>query len=163
MPRVLGVDLGSVRVGLAIGAGDQQTTRVAGHAAFAGGAVVMGACALMFAAAPRALARLVTDQRAVLDTAVPLLLVVAVFQLSDGIQAVGAGVLRGAADTRFPLYANLVGHWLIGLPIALYLGFRLRWGVVGLWWGLCVGLTVVAVALLVRFEALSRRRIEPIG
>ena len=154
---------GSVRVGLAIGAGDQQTTRVAGHAAFAGGAVVMGACALMFAAAPRALARLVTDQRAVLDTAVPLLLVVAVFQLSDGIQAVGAGVLRGAADTRFPLYANLVGHWLIGLPIALYLGFRLRWGVVGLWWGLCVGLTVVAVALLVRFEALSRRRIEPIG
>ena len=98
-----------------------------------------------------------------LDTAVPLLLVVAVFQLSDGIQAVGAGVLRGAADTRFPLYANLVGHWLIGLPIAVFLGFTLRWGVVGLWWGLCAGLTVVAVALVLRFEGLSRRRIAPIG
>ena len=154
---------GSVRVGLAIGAGKQQATRLAGHAAFAGGAMVMGASALTFAVAPRALARLITDQGTVLDTAVPLLLVVAVFQLSDGIQAVGAGVLRGAADTRFPLYANLVGHWLIGLPIAVFLGFRLRWGVVGLWWGLCAGLTVVAIALVLRFEGLSRRRIAPIG
>ncbi|HYU25366.1 MAG TPA: MATE family efflux transporter [Thermoanaerobaculia bacterium] len=154
---------GSVRVGLAIGAGDQHATRLAGHAAFAGGAAVMGTSALMFAVAPRALARLITDQRTVIDIAVPLLLVVAVFQLSDGIQAVGAGVLRGAADTRFPLYANLVGHWLIGLPIACFLGFRLHWGVVGLWWGLCAGLTVVAVALVARFEALSRRRIAPIG
>jgi MATE family, multidrug efflux pump len=151
---------GSVRVGLAIGARDQQGTRFAGHAAFAGGALVMGVCALMFVVVPGALARLLTDQSAVIGAAAPLLLVVAVFQISDGVQAVGSGVLRGAADTRFTMYTNLVGHWLIGLPIALYLGFHLGWGVVGLWWGLCAGLTVVAIALVVRFETLSRRPIE---
>ena len=117
---------GSVRVGLAIGAGNQQATRLAGHAAFAGGAMVMGASALTFAVAPRALARLITDQRTVLDTAVPLLLVVAVFQLSDGIQAVGAGLLSGAADTvaavresRRPLVHRLPSRVLPRLHVAL--------------------------------------------
>ncbi len=152
----------SVRVGLAIGARDQSATRRAGHVAFLGGVLLMGTSAATFAWIPRQLARLLTDQEPVLAAAVPLLMVVAFFQLSDGIQAVGAGVLRGAGDTRYTLYANVVGHWFIGLPVALFLGFHLGWGVVGLWWGLFAGLTVVAVALLVRFELLSRRTIEPL-
>lgn len=154
---------GSVRVGQAIGRRDQPGTRAAGHVAFLGGAIVMGTSAALFALVPRAMARLVTDQENVLETAIPLLLVVAVFQLSDGIQAVGAGVLRGAGDTKYTLYANLVGHWCVGLPIALLLGFRMHFGVVGLWWGLCAGLTVVAVILFLRFERLSRNAIEPIA
>jgi MATE family multidrug resistance protein len=153
---------GSVRVGLAIGARDRLATRTAGHVAFLGGALVMGTSAALFSLIPRAMARLVTDQDSVLSAAVPLLLVVAVFQLSDGIQAVGAGVLRGAGDTKFTLYANLFGHWCVGLPIALYLGFYLHHGVVGLWWGLCAGLTIVAVLLFARFETLSRHAIEPL-
>ncbi|MEK6373549.1 MAG: hypothetical protein AABO58_12725 [Acidobacteriota bacterium] len=68
----------------------------------------------------------------------------------------------GAGDTKYTLYANLLGHWCIGLPVALLLGFRLRLGVVGLWWGLCAGLTVVAVLLFLRFERLSRTAIEPL-
>ena len=84
------------------------------------------------------------------------------FQLSDGVQAVGGGVLRGAGDTKFTFYANLFGHWLIGLPIALYLGFERELGIVGLWWGLCAGLTVVAVMLILRFERLSRELIAPL-
>jgi MATE family multidrug resistance protein len=153
---------GSVRVGLAIGARDRLATRTAGHVAFLGGVLVMGTSAALFALIPRAMARLVTDQSSVLSAAVPLLLVVAVFQLSDGTQAVGAGVLRGAGDTKFTLYANLFGHWCIGLPVALYLGFYLRHGVVGLWWGLCAGLTIVAVLLFLRFEKLSKTAIEPL-
>jgi MATE family multidrug resistance protein len=154
---------GSVRVGRAIGRRDQQGTRAAGRVAFLGGAIVMGTSAALFALVPRAMARLVTDQENVLDAAIPLLLVVAFFQLSDGIQAVGAGVLRGAGDTKYTLYANLVGHWCVGLPIALLLGFHFHFGVVGLWWGLCAGLTVVAVILFLRFERLSRNAIEPIA
>jgi MATE family multidrug resistance protein len=154
---------GSVRVGLGVGARDRIATRTAGHAAFLGGAIVMGTSALLFTFIPRALARLVTDQESVLRAAIPLLLVVAFFQLSDGIQAVGAGVLRGAGDTKFTLYANLVGHWCVGLPVALLLGFTLGYGVVGLWWGLCAGLTVVAVILFIRFELLSRSSIEPLA
>ena len=90
------------------------------------------------------------------------MLVAAVFQLSDGVQAVGAGVLRGAADTKYTFYANMFGHWLIGLPIALWLGFSRGLGITGLWWGLCVGLTIVAVLLFVRFERLSRTAIAPL-
>jgi MATE family multidrug resistance protein len=153
---------GSVRVGIAIGRRDQQATRMAGHVAFLGGVLVMGTSAALFALMPRVMARLVTNQESVIQAAVPLLLVVAVFQLSDGIQAVGAGVLRGAGDTKVTLYANLFGHWCIGLPVALLLGFGLHLGVVGLWWGLCAGLTVVAVLLFLRFERLSRTGIEPI-
>lgn len=153
---------GSVRVGIGIGAGDAVATRIAGHVAFLAGGGVMAVSALIFALAPRPIARLVTDKESVLTAAIPLLLVAAVFQLSDGIQAVGAGVLRGAGDTRYAFYANLVGHWLVGLPIALLLGFYHRLGIVGLWWGLCAGLTVVAVMLFVRFQRLSAREIAPI-
>jgi multidrug resistance protein, MATE family len=153
---------GTVRVGIGVGARDPLATRTAGHAAFAGGALVMGASALAFAIAPGAIARLITDQENVIAASIPLLMVAAVFQLSDGIQAVGAGVLRGAGDTKYTFYANIVGHWLVGLPVALLLGFRFGMGIVGLWWGLCAGLSVVAVLLFIRFEKLSRGVIAPI-
>lgn len=154
---------GSVRVGLAIGARDESGTRMAGHVTFLGGAVVMGVSALAFALAPAPIARLITNQENVIAAAIPLMMVAAVFQLSDGIQAVGAGVLRGAADTKYTFYANMVGHWLVGLPIALWLGFSRGLGIVGLWWGLCAGLTVVAALLFVRFERLSRGAIAPVA
>lgn len=153
---------GSVRVGHAIGARDAAGTRIAGQVAFAGGAIIMGVSAISFALFPRQIARLVTDQQSIIEAAVPLMIVAAVFQLSDGIQAAGAGVLRGAADTRFAFIANVIGHWCVGLPVALYLGFHAGMGVVGLWWGLCVGLTVVAILLFTRFERLSRKLIEPV-
>jgi multidrug resistance protein, MATE family len=153
---------GSVRVGIFIGARDVAGTRRAGHVAFIGGAAVMSVGALAFALCPGPLARLVTNQPSVIAAAIPLLLVAAVFQLSDGIQAVGAGVLRGAGDTKFTFWANLVGHWVVGFPIALWLGFGRNMGIVGLWWGLCAGLTVVAALLFARFERLSRREIVPL-
>ncbi|HEY0593040.1 MAG TPA: MATE family efflux transporter [Thermoanaerobaculia bacterium] len=153
---------GSVRVGRAIGARDQGGTRLAGLTAFAAGTGFMSLAALMFLLFPRPLALLLTNQEAVLSIAVPLLAVAAVFQISDGVQGVGAGVLRGAGDTRYAFVANLVGHWLVGFPIALLLGFTLGRGIVGLWWGLCVGLTAVAVLLLARFWRLSSTEIAPI-
>jgi MATE family multidrug resistance protein len=111
---------------------------------------------------PGALARTLSDQPDVIAASVPLLAVCAVFQLSDGIQGVGAGVLRGAGDTRFAFLANLVGHYAVGLPVAIALGLYLGRGVIGLWWGLCAGLTAVAVALLTRFLRLSAREILPL-
>ena len=153
---------GAVRVGIGIGARDVAATRFAGHTAFFGGAVFMSVSALAFLLFPRAITRLVTNQEDVIAHALPLMLVAAVFQLSDGVQAVGAGVLRGAGDTKYAFVANLIGHWLIGLPIALFLGFHQKLGIVGLWWGLCVGLTAVAAMLFVRFERISRSGIAPL-
>ena len=154
---------GSVRVGIGVGSRNAAATRIAGHVAFIAGAGVMSLAAVAFLTFPRPLARLFTNQEAVIATALPLFLVAAYFQLSDGVQAVGGGVLRGAGDTKFTFYANVLGHWLIGLPVALYLGFERQLGIVGLWWGLCAGLTVVAVILFLRFERLSRNEIEPLA
>jgi multidrug resistance protein, MATE family len=154
---------GSVRVGRAIGAGNRAGTRLAGLVAFGGGAAAMSAAAILFLLFPRALARIITNQPEVIATSIALLMVAAIFQISDGIQGVGAGVLRGAGDTRFAFLANIVGHWVIGLPIALLLGFYAGFGIVGLWWGLCAGLTAVAAMLFIRFLLLSSKPIRPLS
>jgi MATE family multidrug resistance protein len=152
----------SVRVGLAIGARDRDRTRMAGFAALLAATSWMSCAALLLAFAPRAVARLVTNQMDVIAAAVPLLFVAAVFQLADGIQIVATGALRGAGDTHFSFIANFIAYWVIGLPIALYLGFGRSMGVVGLWWGLCAGLVVVATLLFLRFNRMSSREIVPV-
>ena len=154
---------GSVRVGIGVGSRSIAATRVAGQAAFIGGIAIMSVGALSFALFPRAIARLVTNEQNVINTAVPLFVIAALFQLSDGLQAVGSGVLRGAGDTHFSFVSNLIGHWIVGMPIALFLGFSRGMGIVGLWWGLCAGLTAVAVMLIYRFERLSRSEIVPVA
>ena len=82
------------------------------------------------------------------------------FQVFDGLQVVSSGILRGMADTRFPMVMGLVGFWLVGLPISLYLGFRTELGPRGLWWGLVVGLVVVGLLLLARARNRLRREIR---
>jgi MATE family multidrug resistance protein len=152
---------GSVRVGLAVGARDQHATRLAGHAAFVGAALVMAIGALVFISVPSLLARMLTNQANVITASLPLFFVAALFQLSDGLQAAGIGALRGAADTKFAFFSNVVGYWVVGLPVALLLGFKMKMGVVGLWWGFVAGLTVVAILVFVRFQDLSAKEITP--
>jgi MATE family multidrug resistance protein len=154
---------GSVRVGLAVGARDQRATRLAGHATFIGAAMVMAVGALAFMTVPSLLARMLTNQQSVIAAARPLFFVAALFQLSDGLQAAGIGALRGAADTRFAFASNIIGYWLIGFPVALLLGFKMKMGVVGLWWGFVAGLSVVAVLVFLRFQRLSAKAITPVA
>jgi len=152
----------SVRVGWAIGARDTPAARRAGLTAFGAGAAVMSLSALAFVLFPGALARAMTDDASVIAVAAPLLRVAAAFQVFDGVQGVGAGVLRGAGDTRYTFAANMVGHWLIGFPVAIALGVLGPLGITGLWWGLAAGLAAVAAGLLGRFLRLSAREIAPI-
>jgi MATE family multidrug resistance protein len=151
---------GSVRVGRAIGAKDTAGARRAGTAAIACTAGFMALAALVFTAFPGALGRSMGNDPEVLKLAIPLFAVAAFFQLSDGIQAVGAGILRGAGDTRLSFVANVLGHYAVGLPIAYLLGIWMEGGVVGLWWGLSAGLTAVAVGLTWRFYALTARTVS---
>ncbi len=153
---------GGVRVGWAVGALDPSGARRRGLWAFAGGAAIMSVSALGFWLFPGPLARLISDQPDVVAQSGPLLAVAAAFQIVDGVQAVGAGVLRGAGDTKASLLANLVGHWVVGLPVALELGYRRGMGVVGLWWGLSAGLAAVALVLFARFWILSSRGLHPV-
>ena len=109
----------------------------------------MSLAALAFTAIPRALIGAFTTDDRVLEIGVALLAVAAVFQLFDGLQGVGTGILRGLGDTRTPMLWNLAGHWGIGLPIAYVLAFHLGLGVIGLWWGLSSGLIICGIALMV--------------
>src|SRR5262249_12638339 len=109
----------AVRVGHAVGEG--RVARRPGLVGFALGGVFMSASALLFLAFRRPLVMVFTDDASVIELGASLLVVAAAFQLFDGVQAVAAGALRGAADVRFSFIANVGAHWLIGLPCALLL------------------------------------------
>jgi len=149
----------SVRVGQAVGRGDTKAARRAGFLALGVGLGFMCLTAVAFVAAPSALARILTDKADVIAVAAPLVQIAGLFQLSDGAQVIAAGILRGAGDARSTPRANFIGHYLIGLPIAIGLGFGLGVGAPGLWWGLSAGLTFVAVALTLRFHKVSSKPI----
>jgi MATE family multidrug resistance protein len=138
----------AVRVGQAIGRHDPRGAASAGWTAIAIGVGFMATAAIVFLAMPHALIRLFTDDAAVLETGVSLLFVAAVFQLFDGLQGVTTGALRGLGDTRSAMLWNLAGHWVVGLPLGYLLCFRWGLGVVGLWWGLSLGLIICGVALI---------------
>ena len=140
----------SVLVGQAIGAGDPaQARRSAGAGLlFVGG--MMTLFGVTFLSVPGVLARIYSTDIVVVGLAATLIPVAGIFQVFDGLQAVAAGVLRGVGDTLAPMAVNLIGFWLIGLPISLYFGFRAGFGPLGLWWGMAAGLGAVSVFLLMR-------------
>ena len=76
----------------------------------------------------------------------------AFFQVSDGVQVVGMGALRGIEDVRIPTLIAVTAYWLIGLPAGYVLAFTLDFGANGIWYGLLIGLTLAAVALFYRFR-----------
>jgi MATE family multidrug resistance protein len=105
---------------------------------------------------PRALIGLFTADAGVIELGVGLLLVAAVFQLFDGVQAVATGALRGLGNTHVPMFVNFVAHWAMGLPLAYFLCFRYGLGVQGLWMGLAFGLIFAGSVLLVVWNRESR-------
>jgi len=138
---------GAVRVGHAVGRRDAAGAARAGWTALLFGMLFMSAAAAVFFTMPRLLLLAFTEDAGVLDVGVTLLFVAAVFQLFDGMQGVATGALRGLGDTRTPMLWNLAGHWFIGLPLGYSLCFLLGFGVIGLWWGLSLGLMICGVAL----------------
>jgi multidrug resistance protein, MATE family len=146
----------AVRVGHAVGRRDLPAARAAGWSALALATGMMLMSATLFALAPRWLVGLFTRDPEVILLGAGLLLVAAVFQLFDGVQAVATGALRGLGNTQTPMFVNLVGHWMLGLPTAYLLCFRYGWGVQGLWMGLASGLIVTGAVLLGVWQRQSR-------
>jgi MATE family multidrug resistance protein len=140
----------AVLVGQAIGAGDEARARRSAIAGMLLGTGFMCVSALAFRIFPVALARAYTGDAPVIALAATLIPIAGVFQVFDGLQAVAAGVLRGIGDTHAPAIINVVGFWLIGLPVSWVLTFRYGGGAVGFWWGIVVGLAAVALILLAR-------------
>lgn len=147
----------AVRVGHAIGAGDEHRARAAIGAAYLCGVGFMTMTAIAFLGAPRLLAHAFTADTRVVALAAVLIPIAGVFQVFDGGQAVGAGVLRGAGDTTAPLFVMLGAYWLLGVPVSAYLGFRTPLRAAGLWWGFVLSLAAVAIFLALRIRVVFGR------
>jgi multidrug resistance protein, MATE family len=153
---------GTTRVGHAVGAGNAPAARWSGYVALHMGAVWMTFTAALFLILPRHLVALYIDigdpqNQSTLAIALAILPMAALFQVFDGTQAVAGGVLRGYKDTRIPMLISFLGYWLIGITAGSVLGFALKFGPVGLWFGLALGLAVTAIALTLRYHRLAQR------
>jgi len=137
----------AVLVGHAVGRGDLEAARREASAALACGVGFMSVTALLLIGFAPWLARVFTADPGILAVASVLIPIAGVFQVFDGIQGVSSGILRGAGDTRVPMWANLAGYFAVGLPLGAWLGLSSGWGPQGIWWGLVAGLASVAALL----------------
>ena len=146
----------TVRVGVALGRKDEAGITRAGSTSLVIGVGFMGSMALVMWSMPHRLVTLflndVPANAVVIGLAVSFLKVAAAFQLVDGAQVIGAGMLRGLHDTRWPLIFALFGYWGVGLGIGSWLAFAADWNGVGIWIGLASGLAVVAMLMLTRWS-----------
>ena len=156
----------TVRVGLAYGRGDRDGITRAGWTAFAMGTAFMTVTAIVIYGWPRELVGLFLDDalpvnKPVIPLAVSFLYVAALFQVVDGAQSVGAGMLRGLQDTKVPMIIAGFGYWVVGMGTAVWLGFGLGWHGVGIWVGLAAGLAIVSVMMLARWMRRDALRLTP--
>jgi len=147
----------TVRVAFQLGLGAPAAARRAGFVAVALGASFMVAMALLLLLMPRTITGAYVDARdpangALVAIAVQLLVIAALFQISDGVQVIAVGALRGYRDTAVPMLIAAIGYWAIGFAGGWLLAFPLGLGAVGLWWGLALGLAVVAISLTLRLR-----------
>lgn len=142
---------GSILVGDARGRKDKSALVHSGRAAIIMGFGFMAFMAILFATANHFLVDLYISDVAVAPMAANLLLIAALFQLSDGVQCVSLGVLRGLSDTKIPTVITIIAYWVIGIPIGWLLAKYAGLSLYGIWFGLSLGLTVSAVMLSLRF------------
>ena len=147
----------AVRVGQAIGRRNPLAAADAGDTAIFVGAAFMACCSIALLVFPRAIARMYTPDETVIRSTITLLAAGAAFQLFDGLQTVATGALRGAGDTRTPMFCHFTAYWVIGLPLGAWLGFRRGWGAFGLWAGLSLALILIGIVLLLAWQRTVRR------
>ncbi|MBB5621098.1 MATE family multidrug resistance protein [Pedobacter cryoconitis] len=119
-------------------------------------AVFMSITAVAFVCANHILPYIYTEDTAVIHIAAQLLIIAGFFQLFDGTQVVGLGVLRGLGDVNIPTVITFVAYWIIGIPLGYFLGITLKMGVNGIWYGLTFGLLTASVMLFFRFQKRTR-------
>ena len=157
----LGVSIGaSARAGNLIGARDAPGLRIACRAGFLLGGGVMAVAAITMITFRRTLPTFYTQDVEVVALAATLLPIAGAFQIADGLQVVGGGLMRGMGRPQAGAIVNLVGFYALGLPCAYLLAFRIGLGVAGIWWGMALGLGGVAAMLLAWVSRTSHRPLE---
>jgi MATE family multidrug resistance protein len=146
----------TVRVGNAVGFKSIGRIRNAGFSAVLMGASVMGSFGIMFIIFRNIFPTFYISNVDVIQIAASLLIIAAFFQIFDGTQAVGLGILRGIEDVKAPTLITFLAYWIVGLPVGYILGFNFNLGVQGVWIGLSIALAVSALLLFFRFNYKSR-------
>jgi MATE family multidrug resistance protein len=151
----------TVRVAYELGAGRTRAARRAGFVALALGIGFMSATAVVLWTVPEAVIAVYVDiadpaNHQTVEIARQLIAIAALFQVFDGMQTIAAGALRGYKDTFVPMLLATAGYWGAGFAGGWLLAFPLGHGAVGLWWGLALGLAVVAILLTLRFHLLAQ-------
>ncbi|MDO7883828.1 MATE family efflux transporter [Hymenobacter cheonanensis] len=153
----------TIRVGNLRGSGDLAGARQAGFAAYWLAFAFMGTMGLLLIVLRHLIPTFYNTDPTVIAQAATLLAIAAAFQVSDGLQVVGLGALRGLEDVKVPSVVALLAYWAIALPLGYGLGFGLKMGAPGIWLGLLTGLSIVAGVLLLRFRAQSAPGHQPPG
>ena len=140
-----------MQVGQNVGAGDQDGTNSAARVAIVRGAIAVGINAIIFLALGRNICWWFTDDAAVHAVAVAILPVIAVYQAADGLRVVGAGCLRGVGRLGAALISDIIGFWVLGVPIGAYLALGPPdMGMLGLWKGFCFGVLAVMTPIVLK-------------
>lgn len=147
----------TVRVGFEYGRKEKTELQIAGRTAIILAVAFMSTTAVMFALLHQVLPSFYTSDAEVIHIAGLLLWMVAFFQLSDGVQVVSMGSLRGMGDVIIPSSIAFMAYWVLGLPLGAFLAYVVGWEVYGIWVGLTVGLVFASIVLLVRFLQKSKR------
>ena len=132
-----------------------EDMRRSGFASFLLVFILMIVSALVFIIFRNYLPVLYVDDSSVINIASTLLIIAGLFQISDGIQAVGLGILRGIRDIKKPTIVTFISYWIISIPLSYFLGIEYGYGVYGIWIGLSVGLTLAAIFHVTRFNYLT--------
>jgi MATE family multidrug resistance protein len=150
---ILGISAaGTIRVGNAVGRQNTKDVRAAGFSALQIATFIMGLFGILFIIFRNQLPKIYINDFQVIEIAAALIIVAAFFQISDGVQAVGLGILRGITDAKIPMFISFIAYWVLGLPTGYILGFTFKKGVVGIWIGLLIGLTIAAIFFTLRFH-----------
>ncbi len=150
----------TIRVGNTLGKNDVQGARIAGFSSVFLCGIFMASAGLVFILFRNILPGLYISEKRVIEIASVLLIIVSFFQISDGTQAVGLGILRGITDMKIPTYFTLAAYWLLGLPSGYILAFKFNMGVRGVWYGLLISLTISAILMMSRFHFKSKQLIS---
>lgn len=147
----------TVRVGHAVGAGDHADVCRRGVVGMQLGLLNAISNAAIMLLCGSLIAALYTDDATIAAIAVRFFWLAAAFQFFDGLQVTANGALRGIKDTRVPMLITITAYWLVGMPVAWYLGFHTSLAASGLWWGLTAGLMIAAAGLSLRFLSKAAR------
>ncbi|MFD2146858.1 MATE family efflux transporter [Mucilaginibacter antarcticus] len=146
----------AIKSGNYFGTKDHHSLRLSANASYHIVLVFMSVTALIFTFGNHLLPWIYTSDYSVISIAAQLLIIAAIFQLFDGAQVVGLGILRGMGDVNIPTFITFLAYWVLGLPIGYFFGIHLKQGVNGVWYGLVIGLAVSAILLFIRYKIISK-------